>query len=328
MLTGAACLFWALCRQHTKWNFSGTRHPVIYVHVVVECTHVLLYLLLTDNPSNSVAVPSGDIYRMKRWAGLSCTPFTDMHDGEKCSGGARMMKWLTTNENKWQTQPVMTQWWRSNLILLQKTMEGKQGMRIKKTQKKTGWLFWRLHLIFIMSNYISLSFPGRTVISAKRCKQRLPAALRLAVGRCCFAAAVNTKPPWQTMSRTSHSAAWKCHQCADHLKLPVDNMLKGFYLCLGHCTATQGMHHTRSCNFNIDTQKKKKTCVMYSWTLVIRHACFFLSVRPSIHPSISRAVSLNGTLVVLFCGATRSGLFWFTCWIHHLKTSCWNCGLF
>lgn len=94
---------------------------------------------------------------------------------------------------------VQMRWWSR----LQKKKEGDGKQNIKKGDEDMasmlGWLVWWVHLIFITGKSISLSFPGRTVISAKRCSQNLPARLHLAVRRCCFASAASTKPRWHTM---------------------------------------------------------------------------------------------------------------------------------
>lgn len=56
-----------------------------------------------------------------------------------------------------------------------------------------------IHLLFTLGKSISLSFPGCTVISAKRRGKRLPASLHLAIGRRFLASAVSTKPRWHAM---------------------------------------------------------------------------------------------------------------------------------
>lgn len=82
--------------------------------------------------------------------------------------------------------------------------KNKKGWKTLTWDQRWGWPAWFIHLIFIRGKSISLFFPRRTVISAKRCGQRLHVSLHLAVGRCCFASTESTKPRWHGMWNYCH----------------------------------------------------------------------------------------------------------------------------
>lgn len=96
------------------------------------------------------------------------------------------------SETRWKHKE---RWWEKLINKL--NMEG-TGMASVEVGGGDAFLE-SIHLLFTLGKSISLSFPGCTVISAKRRGKRLPASLHLAIRRRFLASAVSTKPRWHAM---------------------------------------------------------------------------------------------------------------------------------
>ncbi len=131
-----------------------------------------------------------------------------------------MLPLIKKKQNKKQQQKMKSKLSLINLQLWRwsKIRGQKLKLMVKMWRKKKGWKMWDrwwgwpvwfIHLIFIRGISISLSFPGWTIISAKRCSQRLHARLHLAVGRRCFASTVSTKPRWYVTNNYCQHTFWE-----------------------------------------------------------------------------------------------------------------------